>query len=179
MTTKMCTKLNYTVFSLQNVTLELYADGPCSTLGDKLVLQLDVNQTCPSGFTMDYSSMSCVCNQTLQKYTKNCNGLGQITCESNDLFWVGYDQSNGVIVHHHCPFDYCVNHTVVFPLNNTDIQCAHNRADLLCGACKTNYSPVLGTFQCRKCNKKYDKLALLIAFAVMGVALVFLLLSAN
>ena len=38
-TTKTCTTLNYTVFSLQNGTLELYADGPCSTFGDKVVLQ--------------------------------------------------------------------------------------------------------------------------------------------
>ena len=37
-TNKACTTLNYTVFSLQNVTLELYADGPCSTFGDTLVL---------------------------------------------------------------------------------------------------------------------------------------------
>ena len=123
-TTKMCTTLNYTVFSQQNVTLELYADGPCATLGDELVLQLDINQTCPSGFTMNSEGNSCVCDQALQKYTNNCNirnGIGQITRESDDTFWVGYDQSNEVIVHPHCPFDYCVNHTVVFSLNNTDI----------------------------------------------------------
>ena len=180
-TTKTCTTLNYTVFSLQNVTLELYADGPCARVGgDKLVLQLDINinQTCPSGFTMNSEENSCVCDQTLQKYTNHCNitnGLGQITRESDDMFWVGYDQSNGVIVHPHCPFDYCASHTVVFSLNNTDMQCAYNRSGLLCGACKTGYSLVLGTFQCRKCNKKYDNLVLLIPFAVMGVALVFLL----
>ena len=180
-TTKMCTTLNYTVFSLQKVTLELYADGPCSTLGDELVLQLGINQTCPSGFTINYSSMSCVCNQTLQKYTNNCNitnGIGQISRKFDDMFWVGYDQTNhshGLILHPNCPFDYCVKYTVVFPLNNTDMQCAHNRAGLLCGACKTGYSLVLGTFQCRKCNKKYDNLALLIPFAGMGIALVFLL----
>ena len=32
-TTKMCTTLNYTVFSQQNVSLKLYAYGPCSTFG--------------------------------------------------------------------------------------------------------------------------------------------------
>ena len=35
--------------------------------------------------------------------------------------WVGYDnQSDELILHPQCPFDYCVNDTVTFPLNNTD-----------------------------------------------------------
>ena len=97
------------------------------------------------------------------------------------MFWVGYDQANQsheLTVHPNCPFHYCVNHTVVFSLNNTDMQCAQNRSGLLCGRCKEGYSLVLGTFQCvdnsMQCNNNY--LALLILFAVMGVALVFLLL---
>jgi len=69
--------------------------------------------------------------------------------------------------------DYCVNDTVVFPLNDTDKQCAYNRSGLLCGACKKGYSLVLGTSQCWKCTNIY--LLLLIAFAVMGVALVLFL----
>ena len=74
------------------------------------------------------------------------------------------------------PLDYCVNDTVVFPLDltNTDVQCAHNRRGFLCGQCKEGYSLVLGTHQCRKCTNSH--LALLIPFALMGVALVFLLL---
>ena len=58
---------------------------------------------------------------------------------------------------------------MVFPLNNTDKQCAYNRSGLLCGKCKKNYSFVLGT-------STNSHLFLLIPFAVMGVALVFLLL---
>ena len=63
---------------------------------------------------------------------------------------------------------------MVFPLNNTDIQCEYNRSGLLCGCCKEGYSLVLGTHQCRKCTNSY--LGLLIPFALMGVVLVFLLL---
>ena len=187
-TTKTCTTLNYTVFSLQNVTIELYADGPCSTFGDKLVLKLNVNQTCPPGFSLANSSMSCVCDQALQKYTNRCNisnGIGQITRESDDTFWVGYDQYHGLNVYPHCPFDYCVSDKIVFPPNNADMQCANNRSGLLCGACSTKqcndsiacnntgYSVVLGSSHCKQCTNIY--LLLLIPFAVMGVALVFLL----
>ena len=139
---------------------------------------------CPPGFRLENSSMSCICDQALRKYTNNCNitnGIGQITRKFDDMFWVGYDQTNqshGLILHPNCSFDYCVNRTVVFTLNNTDMQCAYNRSGLMCGRCKEGYSLVLGTFQCVdnsiQCTNNY--LALLIIFAVMGVALVFLLL---
>ena len=186
-TTKMCTTLNYTVFSLQNVTLELYAHGPCSTFGNTLILQLNINQTCPPGFNISQVKSSCVCDQTLQKYTNNCNitnGVPQITRESDDTFWVGYD--GALAVHPYCPFDYCVDGRVVFPLNNTDNQCANNRSGLLCGACKneqcidslaynsTGYSLVMGSSHCKQCTNIY--LLFLIPFALMGVALVSLLL---
>ena len=58
-TNKMCTTLNYTVFSKQIVSqLELFADGSCSTFGDKVVLDLIINSTCPLGFRLGNSSAS-------------------------------------------------------------------------------------------------------------------------
>ena len=147
------TSLNYTVFSLSSfVTLVLYADGTCSTFSDKLEFNLIMYRNCPPGFRLSQSASSCVCEQRLERYTNQCyitNGLGRITLGSNQYFWVGYDnQSHGLILHPHCPFDYCVSQTVVFPLNNTDLQCAYNRSGLLCGHCKEGYSLVLGTSHC-------------------------------
>ena len=173
-----CTELNFTVFSLyQNVFIKLRPGGsPCSDV-THTVIAVNLNQTCPPGFNISKSSKSCVCEQRLAKYTNKCtisNGVRQITRNSNQHFWVGYDhQSHELILHPHCPLDYCVNDTVVFPLNDTDKQCAYNRSGLLCGACKKGYSMVLGTSQCWKCTNIY--LLLLIAFAVMGVALVLFL----
>ena len=174
-----CTILNYSVFSLRDsVVLEMYADGPCSTFSNKLNLNLRLKNTCPLGFSLSEIERSCVCNQRLAEYTNQCeitNGLGRITRSSHDQFWVGFDnESNSLILHPHCPFDYCVSHTVDFPLNNTDLQCAYNRSGLLCGACKKGYSLVLGTSQCKQCTNIH--LTLLIPFALMGLALVFFLL---
>ena len=176
-----CTQLNYTVFSLsQFVSMRLYAaHSPCSSIIDyRLIISVKLNQTCPPGFNISKSTRSCVCDPKLQKYTNSCtitNGLGQITRDSSQQFWVGYDsQFDELILHPHCPFDYCVNDTVVFPLNNTDTQCAYNRSGLLCGKCKKNYSFALGTSHCKQCTNSH--LFLLIPFAIMGVALVFLLL---
>ena len=174
-----CTMLNYRVFSLsQRVKIKLHPEGsPCSTYYDKLQVTVTLNQTCPPGFDISESARACVCEQRLAHYTNKCNitnGLGQITRDSGQQFWVGFDnQSDGLILHPRCPFDYCANDKVVFPLNNTDMQCAYNRSGLLCGACKKGYSLMLGTSHCRQCTNSH--LVLLIAFAVMGVALVFLL----
>ena len=182
-TKNTCTKLNYTVFSLSRyVHIRLYPEGsPCSKFGNKYQTTIYVNlkQTCPPGFCISESTKSCVCEPRLALYTNQCNitnGLGQITRNSSQHFWVGYDnRSHGLILHPRCPFDYCVTGTVVFPLNNTNNQCAYNRSDLLCGACKSGYSLVFGTSQCKPCTNNY--LLLLIPFAVMGLALVFLLLA--
>ena len=172
-----CTTLDYTVFSLsKSAVVELYADFPCSTFSYVLNVSLTINQTCPPGFIISESKRACICEQRLERYTNNCNITSEkITRESFQQFWAGYDdQSHGLILNPLCPLDYCASQTVVFPLNNTDIQCANNRSGLLCGACKKNYSLVLGTSRCKACTNSY--LALLIPFAVMGIALVFLLL---
>ena len=123
---------------------------------------------------------SCVCEPRLAQYTgkHKCtitNVVGNITRDSGQQFWVGYDdQSHGLILNPLCPFDYCVSRAVNFSLNNTYMQCAHNRSGLLCGACEKGYSRVLGTSHCKQCTNRH--LILLIPFALMGVALVFLLL---
>ena len=178
-----CTTLDYTVLSQGVfVEVELYADGPCSTFVDNiLTLHLHINRPCPPGFDISEQSDSCVCCKRLENYTSKCkitNGLGKITRDSGKDFWVGYDNQSddqcNLILHPHCPFDYCMNDSVVFPLNDTDIQCAYNRSGLLCGACKEGYSLVLGTSHCMQCNN--SQLVLLIPFGVMGLALIFLLL---
>ena len=179
-----CTKLNYTVFSLSRfVDIGLHAEcGPCLKLGDvrKLTIKVTLNLTCPPGFHISEIARSCVCEPRLARYIGplKCNitnGLGRITRDLGEQFWVGYDgQSGGLILHPQCPFDYCVSHTVGFPLNNTDKQCAYHKSGLLCGACKQGYSLVLGTNHCEQCTN--SRLALLIPFALMGVVLVFLLL---
>ena len=181
----ICTELNYAVFSLlQSVSIELDAEGsPCSVIlnANTLDISVGLNQSCPPGFSISESARSCVCELRLAQYTNSCNitnGVGNITRDSGQQFWVGYDDQSQsddkLILHPLCPYNYCVNYEVTFRLNESDIQCTHNRSGLLCGACKEGYSLVLGTFRCRKCTNSY--LALLIPFAVMGVALVFLLL---
>ena len=183
---RTCTQLNYTVLSraqTQQVDIGLDAEGsPClKYYGYTLDITVKLHQFCPPGLNFSESARSCVCEPRLEQYTNNCtitNGVGNITRESGKQFWIGYDdqsQSEKLILHPLCPYHYCVNYNVIFPLNESNIQCANNRVGLLCGACKKGYSLVLGTSRCRKCTSNHH-LYLLIPFAVMGVALVFLLL---
>ena len=102
---------------------------------------------------------------------------------SRDSVWIGFDersdnQSQGLILHSHCPFDYCKPETdsVNFTTNNADLQCNYNRSGHLCGACTHGYSLAVGSSRCLSCANKF--LSLLIPFFLAGIFLVvFLFIS--
>ena len=90
---------------------------------------------------------------------------------------MGYAQDNtsdGLILHPHCPFDYCTSKELYIAVDDSDKQCNNNRTGLLCGKCAQNFSLALGTNRCLQCSDHYLWLA--VAFAFAGVALVLLLL---
>ena len=175
-----CTKVNYTLFSNPGTNqLELYVYGSCSSLEGSLNhLQIPVDlRPCPRGFMLSMSPpYGCICEDRLQKFTNSCNINGQTILRDRD-YWVGYDNesdSQGLILHPHCPFDYCKSKAINFTLNDIDLQCNNDRTGLLCGACKPGLSLIIGKNKCLPCTNNY--LALLIAFALMGIALMLFFL---
>ena len=168
-----CSILHYTVYSpaaLEEVNL--YAEGPCPRLGDPLTVFVKLRE-CPAGFIMSDSKNACVCEERLLKYTSSCI-ITDSTIERSGNFWVGYSNSStGLILHPHCPFDYCTTETIRFTLEDSDKQCRYNRTRLLCGACKPGLSIALATSECMMCSNSY--LSLLLAFALAGVVLVIFL----
>ena len=170
-----CTELFYQVrSSASNIsdTLVLYADGPCSTNGQLLDIPLEFLD-CPHGFSLNPSEGICECEPRLQEYTTRCN-ITELSLERSGDFWVGYDNhTKGLILHPHCPFDYCISTHINFTLNDTDKQCEHSRSGLLCGECKSGFSLALGSSKCLQCCNTY--ILLLIPFALAGIALVLLL----
>ena len=124
-----CTEFNYTIISRKlTETFKIYVDSSCGSEG----IPLSVNVTllkCPIGFTLSNSSNQCVCEERLQKYTSRCDISNlEITRTASDDFWVGVDNTNGtegLILHPHCPFDYCITDTVNFTLN--DVSRAQHR----------------------------------------------------
>ena len=185
-TGKSCTTLNYTVFSSQTeekITLMT------ETIPKRLTAKgLIINVTllnCPWGFTLRGSPPKCGCVDKLrQHHIYQCNITTQ-TINRPPPLWIGYYHSDnnsehpveGVLVHDHCPFDYCKPEQLSIQLNDSDKQCAFNHSGILCGACQPGLSLALGTSRCLKCSNKY--LMLLFAFAAAGLALVFLLTLTN
>ena len=173
-----CTDLYYQMrSSVVNTTamLVLYADGPCGTVGNLLNISLQF-LPCPAGFSLNSSEMICGCEPSLQKYTTRCN-ITEGTLTREGEFWVGYDNySQSLILHPHCPFDYCKQATdrISFSLNNSDLQCQNSRSGLLCGECKLGLSLVLGSSKCIQCSNLH--ILLLLPLALAGIALVLFLL---
>ena len=58
--------------------------------------------------------------------------------------WIGIsslnDSNKVLMVHPHCPLDYCKTEELDITLNNTDMQCAFEHSGILCGACRTDLS---------------------------------------
>ena len=104
---------------------------------------------------------SCVCNPILSKHGIECDVQTQ-TIERVSPQWIDATyvhliptEHSGVIVHDHCPFDYCTPTSGVaqsLDLLYPDEQCSFNRSGILCGACQTNFIHVLGTSKCKQCT---------------------------
>ena len=174
-----CTDLQYTVrLSARNISMNkssfaLYADEPCSILGIPLEIPLEFKD-CPPAFSLS-SKGTCECERRLHKYEVDCD-INDQSILRKDSIWVGFDQqSEGLILHQHCPFDYCKPETdsVNFTMNNTDLQCNSNRSGHLCGACQRRLSLAVGSSRCLPCSNKF--LALLLPFVIAGFALVIFL----
>ncbi len=170
-----CSPLGYTLFTSgkKSVKLALTAEGPCKNPGIPIFIYVNF-LSCPPGFALSQFG-SCGCERRLGKYTNTCDiNNRKITRNSN--FWVGYDgHSHGLVLHPHCPFDYCKVETVAFPLNSTDLQCAYGRSGMLCGACKSGLSLNLGSSQCSNCSNVF--LLLFLPFVIAGLLLVIFLFT--
>ena len=185
--TKRCTSLNYTVQTHtegSDYEMTLYV-GPCAakertvSSGPTNVITVHVTILhCPPGFELSWYEPLCICAQRLEQYTNTCRIADRkIECITDHEFWVGYKQNNtsdGLILHPHCPFDYCTPNKLNMAVDDSDEQCRNNRTGLLCGKCAQNFSLALGTNRCLQCSNDY--LWIIVAFALAGVALVLLLL---
>lgn len=126
---------------------------------------------CPFGFQLESSMYpACVCDTTVAKSQCTCSINSQtISCPFRK--WIG-NISNNVIIHHHCPFDYCtLERDVKVHLLNS--QCAFNHSGILCGPCRPGISFIFGSSKCEYCSNTY--LLLIIPFVLAGLSVMFVL----
>ena len=141
---------------------------------------------CPSGFYLENNptGVYCTCIALLINKGINCD-LNNETITIQGPEWIGNlstlgPQHDVIAFASVCPFDYCTNGRPINILLDTvgqNAQCSNNRRNVLCGECNDGLSASLGSSNCKKCSNHW--LALLVVFAVMGVALVLFLFVTN
>ena len=174
-----CTNLQYRILSSKSYevihlrpagVLQVYLNYYANIIMNITLLD------CPPGFELQQSYNRCDCHSLLHQFNVNCD-INNQTITKKDSAWISHNPTSGLLLHAHCPFDYCSVGVVTFKLEDSDKQCAFSRVGTLCGACREGLSLALGTSRCLKCSNV--RLALLLPFAVAGLALVFVLLTIN
>ena len=129
---------------------------------------------CPVGFALDNNTHRCTCHEKLRERNMTDCDIDSRIITRLPPYWLS-NYSQHLLLHDHCPFDYCKTTPVRITMKEPDIskQCAFNRTGTLCGQCKEGLSLVFGTSRCLPCSNMY--LTLFIALAVAGVVLVVFL----
>ena len=205
---KFCTQLNYTVKSPNdNERLQLSVDrknipslpdfnilpsilGPPQQAMQQMMLlqkQLHINITllpCPLGYRFDRNSSSCVCKEELQTHGVECDTKTYSILRASQQ-WINATfkhivktTDHGVLVHKHCPLDYCINADQSLNLERPSDQCNFDRSGVLCGSCQGNLSHILGSNKCKECSLMWAILVIPV-FILLGIALVVLIILLN
>ena len=195
---KDCTNLTYTILSPPPMKLTMEVEVEDLDTPSRNVLRTGAKQLnlmnlelyltnllinieilpCPLGFEYDNTSMTCTCDSKLAENEINCS-IDTQTVWRKRSFWITTAEESGeVIVHEHCPFDYCKPESFDLDLEYPDEQCAFHRSGILCGACQHNLSYVFGTSACRECSSLWALLWVPV-IALAGIALVVFLIVLN
>ena len=135
--------------------------------------------TCPVGFYLLRGR--CVCHPILTHNNINTcsisNGMAFILRLAP--YWIGLsnDTNSSILVHPHCPYDYCEMQDININAESSNAQCQYQRSGILCGSCHEGLSMILGSSECRTCSNIY--LLSIIVFIFVGIVLVTLVTLAN
>ena len=132
---------------------------------------------CPLGFQSRGDPPGCDCHPVLTVNNVKCQFINHTGYHIwNGPLWL--DIMNDIELAQYCPFDYCKNNKKFVNFqNDSNAQCAFNRAGRLCGGCKKSYSLAIRSSHCIQCPNN-NNLALLILFAA-GFLLVVIIGTFN
>ena len=134
---------------------------------------------CPVGFQLVKGR--CICHHIfLENKIDTCffsNGTALIL--RSVPYWIGLpnDINSPILIHPHCPFDYCQSKDINITAESPNTQCQYQRSGVLCGSCREGLSMILGSSECRNCSNVY--LVSISIFILCGVALVTILTLLN
>jgi len=180
-----CTTIQYTLTSFDSGSCNLLIRTDTQPLNPtkERIAYVDIVD-CPFGFSVNTNGR-CDCHPLLTSSDNpavitNCNLTTQKFTRPADS-WLLARNNNGtlteVIVRDYCPYRYCKSSVTDFLLTDPDSQCRYKRSGILCGKCRSGYSSVFGSPQCKICSNAW--LSLLILFALVGIILVGILFALN
>ena len=178
-----CTNVTFTLYSVSAVeTIALSVEntlslGKANLITSKSLLIEATLSPCPVGFVLSGEPPRCNCAPALLEHQLRCDVLNWTIQRKGT--WIGFYEENasGILLHDHCPFDYCKETQMWINISSADQQCAFNRTGILCGKCKEGLSLVLGSSRCLQCSNSY--LSLVLVFALAGVLLVLAIRISN
>ena len=141
---------------------------------------------CPLAFHFDKINHKCICLPSLSLLGLTCN-LDTYKVLRSEHQWVGMayvhtipEENPGMIAHQNCPLDYCKTDkaSLSIDMEFPDYQCSSNRGGILCGACQTNFSSILGSSRCKKCSH-IMLFAIIPGVLLAGILLIIFLMLLN
>ena len=183
-----CTNLQYTIASNTSGVcyLEFRTDAAQPTLifgpNEQRKAVVDILD-CPFGFVLNENGV-CDCHPLLTSQFNpamvfGCNVTSQ-TFSRTPYSWLHTVNDNGtlteIIARSYCSFGYC-QAGFYLSLNDLDSQCEFYRSGTLCGHCRSGYSSVFGSPQCKVCSNSW--LSLVVVFAIAGIILVIIIFVLN
>ena len=176
---KYCHNFSYVLIGLGQQETTATVEFKSHFNAPPALLTIHLNE-CPTGYELNPESGECDCKSILKKYKIEChpnNASLLIPAQT----WVGEleEGSGSIVVQNDC--QYCRSEEVLLmKTRGSHFLCIANRNGVMCGACIAKYSLQLGGYECADCsNSTYKGVLLLIAFTVIGIALVLLLLGLN
>ena len=134
---------------------------------------------CPIGFQLLRGR--CVCHQLLLDNNIDTCFFFNSTALILRLvpYWIGLpsDTNASILVHPHCPFDYCQSEDMYINAAMYNLQCQYQRSGVLCGSCCEGLSMIFGSSECKICSNMY--LGSITMYFLAGVALVTMITLLN
>ena len=135
-------------------------------------------EECPIVYKLNSKSGECDSHDILESHNVQCtpsNKSLQIPAQT----WLGelWNESESMAVQKNCKYCKTQEIDLTIPIDSNKL-CIYNRAGIMCGACVSNYSLLLGGYECADCSgSTYKGVLLFLAFIAIGIVLVILLLG--
>ena len=178
---KTCYEYSYALkggFGLKKpATIEFSIPQQLDTAPATLTVYL---KECPNVYEEDSESGECVCHEILESHKVKCTPSNK-SLHIPAQTWLGelWNESESIAVQNNCQYCKTEKIDLIIPIDSNKLCISrYNRTGIMCGACVSNYSLLLGGYECADCSgSTYKGVLLFLVFIGIGIGLVILLLG--